>query len=304
MANPPAIPGVPEPFSRRFDRGAYLLGFGASGFFDGILLHQVLQWHHLLSALPRSGAGDLRFQVMADGWFHAVMYLIALAGSWLLLRARPELGAAGAVRRLFSGFWIGLGVWHVLDAVLSHWMTGIHRIRMDSPHPLAWDLAWVIVFGVLPLLAGWRMRRGNGPPAASSGIGGKGAAMLLVAANTAGAGFNLFPLRAPGPDTVVVALRPGVPAAALLAALDGTEARILWADRSGGVWVLADAAAGTRFGLYRHGAMYVSATLAPAGCSAWVRDGAGRGAPPAAGVYGTPGRQTARPRDGTGRPAA
>jgi uncharacterized membrane protein len=30
-----------------------LLGFALGGFFDGILLHQILQWHHLLSS--RSG---------------------------------------------------------------------------------------------------------------------------------------------------------------------------------------------------------------------------------------------------------
>ena len=63
---------------------AFLLGFALSGFLDGILLHQILQWHHLLSALE----GDLRFQVVADGWFHVAMYAVAAAGLWRLwLRA-------------------------------------------------------------------------------------------------------------------------------------------------------------------------------------------------------------------------
>lgn len=31
-----------------FPWAGYLLGFALGGFFDGILLHQVLQWHHLL----------------------------------------------------------------------------------------------------------------------------------------------------------------------------------------------------------------------------------------------------------------
>jgi uncharacterized membrane protein len=26
-----------------------LLGIGLGGFFDGIVLHQILQWHHMLS---------------------------------------------------------------------------------------------------------------------------------------------------------------------------------------------------------------------------------------------------------------
>ena len=60
-----------------------LLGFALGGFFDGILLHQILQWHHLLSAIDPANA---RMQVMADGFFHALMYVLALAGLWLLWR--------------------------------------------------------------------------------------------------------------------------------------------------------------------------------------------------------------------------
>jgi Predicted membrane protein (DUF2243) len=44
----------------------YLLGFAMGGFFDGIL-HQVLQWHHLLSGVQRSGLQDLRVRILADG---------------------------------------------------------------------------------------------------------------------------------------------------------------------------------------------------------------------------------------------
>ena len=36
-------------YSFGFEWAGYSLGFGIGGFFDGILLHQVLQWHHLLS---------------------------------------------------------------------------------------------------------------------------------------------------------------------------------------------------------------------------------------------------------------
>jgi len=52
-----------------------MLGFAIGGFFDGILLHQVLQWHHLLSGLQGGRFDDLRFQIMADGLFHLLMYL-------------------------------------------------------------------------------------------------------------------------------------------------------------------------------------------------------------------------------------
>ncbi len=129
---------------------AFLLGFALSGFFDGILLHQILQWHHLLSAV----GGDLRFQVVADGWFHVAMYAVAALGLWKLWRARAGLAAPVAARRVAAWGLIGFGAWHLVDAVGSHWLLGIHRIRMDAASPLAWDLAWAAAFGLAPLALG------------------------------------------------------------------------------------------------------------------------------------------------------
>lgn len=36
------------------------LGFALGGFFDGILLHQILQWHHLLSLGAGASTGTAR----------------------------------------------------------------------------------------------------------------------------------------------------------------------------------------------------------------------------------------------------
>lgn len=261
---------------RAFAWAGYALGFAMSGFFDGILLHQVLQWHHLLSGIERGALGDLRVQVMADGLFHALMYVIAAIGLWLLYRTREAFAIPHAPRRLLADFWIGFGVWHVVDAVLSHWITGIHRIRMDSPTPLLWDLIWLFLFGVIPLLVGIRIRRTG--TAASPGAGPRGpgiaaswVAAILVGGALLGAALNLFPVRAAPNDSTTVVLRPGAAPSQLFAALEGTDARIMWTDARGGVWVLTGAEAVDRLRLYRHGAMYVSGTMAPAGCSAWVR---------------------------------
>ncbi|ARP85473.1 DUF2243 domain-containing protein [Bordetella genomosp. 9] len=252
-------------YSPSYNWAGYTLGFAVSGFFDGILLHQILQWHHLLSGLQSPRFADLRIQVMADGLFHAVMYVIGLAGLYLLYRARADLSLPRGGRRLLANFWIGFGVWHVLDAVLSHWITRIHRIRMDSDNPLLWDLAWLIVFGLIPLAAGWWLRR---RPAGSS-PGHRGLAMGLAGACLLAGTLNLFPLRGYG-DTMTVVMRPGQGGAAMLAALKGTGARIAWTDRAGAVWVLAGAQDLDAWRLYRHGAMYVAGQGGPAGCAAWL----------------------------------
>ena len=77
-------------------RWGAVLGFALGGFFDGILLHQILQWHHLLSLVP--GIDDLRMQVLWDGWFHALMYVIALAGLAGLWRLHRRGAGSGAGR--------------------------------------------------------------------------------------------------------------------------------------------------------------------------------------------------------------
>jgi uncharacterized membrane protein len=49
--------------------GAFTLGFAFGAFFDGILLHQVLQWHHLLSLVQGDLYRDIRVQILATVCF-------------------------------------------------------------------------------------------------------------------------------------------------------------------------------------------------------------------------------------------
>jgi uncharacterized membrane protein len=127
-----------------------VLGFALGGVFDGILLHQILQWHHLLSAIE----GHSHLQVRWDGYFHGAMYILAVASLWALWRAHRTAPDANG-RPLTGALLIGFGAWHVVDAVLAHWVLGLHHIRMDSGNPLLWDLIWLAAFGLVPLVLGW-----------------------------------------------------------------------------------------------------------------------------------------------------
>lgn len=253
-------------FTRRFHWSGYLLGFGLGGFFDGILLHQILQWHHLLSGLEGEAFRDLRVQILADGLFHALMYVVAAVGLWLLWRARHEFGESTAGRVSFANVLVGFGVWHVVDTLFSHWLTGIHRIRMDSPNPLLWDIAWLVVFGLVPLAIGTLMRRKDG----SGGVmrGSAVAVLLTAAVLSGGAAASLPP---PDVSQVMVYFRPGATAEQVFAAAAAVDGRVIWSDRSGQLWAF-DLADGSRAStLYRHGALFVGSSLFPVGCLAWSR---------------------------------
>jgi uncharacterized membrane protein len=67
-----------------------LLGVGLGGLADGILLHQVLQWHHMVSHdpdHPTTTVPGLQVNTLADGLFHVANWLAARrhhnVGRWL-----------------------------------------------------------------------------------------------------------------------------------------------------------------------------------------------------------------------------
>jgi uncharacterized membrane protein len=236
-----------------------VLGFALGGFFDGILLHQVLQWHHFLSLVP--GMDDIRLQILWDGYFHVLMYLVAMLGLWGLWRARRRTeGDWGSA--LVGAVLFGFGIWNWVDVVLAHWVAGIHRVRVDTGNPLAWDLAWLFVFGVLPLLAAWWVVRTDAARLRSSVL-----AMTLLTAGTGAAGAWAIEPPPAGPYTTVV-FGYGAGPRDVFAALDANDARLVWSDRAMGVVVVA-VAPGRRRGFYRHGAWLVGGTPGAVGCINW-----------------------------------
>jgi len=51
----------------------FVMGLGLGAFIDGVVLHQVLQWHHLLSDTgdhPIDTLAGLEANTLADGFFH------------------------------------------------------------------------------------------------------------------------------------------------------------------------------------------------------------------------------------------
>ncbi|MDP3966771.1 MAG: DUF2243 domain-containing protein [Nocardioides sp.] len=78
-----------------------LYGLGLGGFVDGILLHQVLQWHHMVSAVPAypvDTVAGLEANTLADGFFHVATWFFVVGGALAALHAwrpgprRAELG--------------------------------------------------------------------------------------------------------------------------------------------------------------------------------------------------------------------
>lgn len=157
-----------------FRNAGILLGLGLGGFFDGIVLHQLLQWHHLVSSVsffdPATLPG-LRANTFADGLFHAVTYLFTAAGVVLLWRAF-QIGRVGTAGQLFGLFLIGWGLFNLVEGTIDHLLLGIHHVNETAPREqwIWWDLAF-LAWGAAMLLAGWWLWRSPDRQARASGSG-------------------------------------------------------------------------------------------------------------------------------------
>lgn len=145
---------------RRVVWGGVLAGLGLGGFFDGIALHQLLQWHHLVSSVdPVTTVAGLERNTLGDGLFHAASYLFTVAGLfllWSVARRRHEAWPAGL---LVGTLLIGWGVFNLLEGTVDHHLLRIHHVR-PGPNQLAYDLAF-LVWGAVMLAGGWALvRRG------------------------------------------------------------------------------------------------------------------------------------------------
>ncbi len=137
---------------------AVLLGVGLGGFFDGIVLHQILQWHHLVSdPYPPDSLANLELNTTLDGLFHAVTWLVTVAGTLLTWRAMERTRARPGWRILLGGLLAGWGGFNLVEGVIDHQLLGIHHVR-PGPDELLYDLGF-LAWGAVMLVAGASLLR-------------------------------------------------------------------------------------------------------------------------------------------------
>ena len=147
-----------------------LIGMGMGGFVDGIVFHQVLQLHNMLSArYPTTGVEaatalvNVEFNMFWDGLFHAFCWIATALGVALLWRSARNPDAFLTTRVLWGALALGWGVFNLVEGLIDHELLGIHHVVEAGPH-LPWDLAF-LASGALLIGVGWFLiaSRGAGP---------------------------------------------------------------------------------------------------------------------------------------------
>jgi uncharacterized membrane protein len=127
---------------------------------DGILLHQIVHWHNMGSAVVPPTTMDAVLRNMRwDGFFHAAVWLITLAGVYRLL-ADARRGVRLPDARAFTGLLVlGWGLFNLVEGIIDHHLLGLHHVRDLPAHVPAYDWLFLGIGGVGFILLGWALAR-------------------------------------------------------------------------------------------------------------------------------------------------
>jgi uncharacterized membrane protein len=165
-----------EPDSRHFPLLAGILfGLGLGGLFDGIVLHQVLQWHHMVSTwYPVTSMENLELNTFWDGIFHSSTYLLVVAGLFILWRSSQRQHLYWSSKLLAGSLLVGFGAFNVIEGLVDHQLLGMHHVNETAARQLwiYWDVGF-LAWGAAMLVAGFYLvrlgQRGTAEMAADPG---------------------------------------------------------------------------------------------------------------------------------------
>lgn len=148
--------------SGMFVSGSLVLGFGLGGLADGIMLHEVLQWHNLVSRrVANDTLAGLQANVFWDGVFHLSTTVLLVTGIVILWRAAADPGRTiGGVRSLAGVALIGWGAFHAVDQLVFHELLHLHDIRDAAAKPGIYNWGFFVI-GLVLAGAGAALARGT-----------------------------------------------------------------------------------------------------------------------------------------------
>lgn len=129
---------------------AMVLGIGLGGFADGVLLHQILQWHEMLTnKIPADTVANKSINMFWDGIFHLFTLSTTVAGViilWKLLK-RKNINQSGYV--LSGGMLAGWGIFNLVEGIIDHHILHLHNVRELTPNPHYWNYGFLLMGVIL-----------------------------------------------------------------------------------------------------------------------------------------------------------
>lgn len=132
-----------------------LIGAGLlAGFVDGILFHEILQWHHMVTSVrPATNLSNLQANTLGDGLFHLGTWTLTVIGIVLLWRAGGRSDVPWSPKIFGGSLLLGAGLFDCIEGLIDHQILGIHHVK-PGPNQLAWDIGF-LTLGAILALVGW-----------------------------------------------------------------------------------------------------------------------------------------------------
>jgi uncharacterized membrane protein len=130
-----------------------VIGIGLGGFVDGIVLHQIAQWHNMGSAVvPPVTMEAMKLNMMWDGLFHAGTWLITAAGVFMLWRSGRRGDVPESPSTFTGQLLLGWGAFNLVEGAIDHHLLNLHHVRDLPVHVPLYD--WLFLgFGGIGLMA-------------------------------------------------------------------------------------------------------------------------------------------------------
>ncbi len=134
------------------------IGIGMGGFVDGIVFHQILQFHNMLSGkIATDNLVGAKVNMVWDGLFHAFVWIMTALGIWLLWKAARQRDALLSTRVLVGSMLIGWGLFNVVEGIIDHHILNLHHVYEVMGQSI-WDYAFLL-WGATMIAAGWVIRK-------------------------------------------------------------------------------------------------------------------------------------------------
>lgn len=150
-----ANPALVEPNALPLMAAATVLGIGLGGFIDGIVLHQILQWHEMLTnKLPADTLVNKSINMFWDGIFHLFTLITTIIGVFLLWNLLHKKNINTSKYLLWGGLSMGWGLFNLVEGIIDHQLLKLHNVREWSTNQELWNYGF-LSFGLLLVILGW-----------------------------------------------------------------------------------------------------------------------------------------------------
>lgn len=131
-----------------------ILGIGIGGFVDGILFHQILQLHGMVSnKLAIDTVVGKAVNMFWDGIFHAVTLTAVIIGIISLIRLLKKKNINPSPKLAGGGFFAGWGIFNLVEGIIHHHIIKLHNVNEFALDPDIWNYSF-LASGIILILIG------------------------------------------------------------------------------------------------------------------------------------------------------